>query len=304
MRYLPLSIQFTATGPLDLPEFKGGVVRGGFGLALRRVCCPFPDRKCQDCLLRLRCVWSYVFNTPRPENAPVLSRIETVPQPFVLEPPDDERTRLPRNSRLRFGLLLLGRAIDYLPYFICAFEELSVLGLGRNRAPLRLDGVYQDGRRIYQPERQALIRDVTVSEFDLAPADVPVSRLRLELITPTRLIHQGRLCRRPEFHILIRALLRRIWLLSTFHDQPVELEHRRLIAQAQTVRMSAAVFAGAGWYHFSRRQGRVVEREGVTGWAVYEGELTPFLGLLRAGELLHIGKGATFGMGKYRLEVL
>ncbi|MEO0025993.1 MAG: CRISPR system precrRNA processing endoribonuclease RAMP protein Cas6 [candidate division WOR-3 bacterium] len=304
MRYLPLSVQFTATEPLELPEFKGAVVRGGFGLALRRVCCPFPDRNCRGCLLRPRCVWSYVFNTPKPDNFPLTFKPETVPQPFVLEPPDDERTRLPRNSRLRFGLVLIGKAIDFLAYFICALEQLAELGLGRNRASLRFNGVYQNGRQIYKPERQVITGRLAIEEFNFVPTQTPVSKVRIEFLTPTRIIYQGRLCRRPQFHILVRALLRRLWLLSTFHDQPVEFDHRWLLREAEKVRLTEAVFAGADWYHFSRRQGRLIEREGVTGWAVYEGELTPFMPFLTAGEIIHIGKGATFGMGKYRLEVL
>jgi CRISPR/Cas system endoribonuclease Cas6 (RAMP superfamily) len=37
---------------------------------------------------------------------------------------------------------------------------------------------------------------------------------------------------------------------------------------------------------------------------VYEGDLGPFLPLLRLGELLHVGKHATFGLGRYEVDVL
>jgi CRISPR/Cas system endoribonuclease Cas6 (RAMP superfamily) len=33
----------------------------------------------------------------------------------------------------------------------------------------------------------------------------------------------------------------------------------------------------------------------------YEGNLAPFLPLLRAGETMHVGKGTSFGLGKFSL---
>jgi CRISPR-associated endoribonuclease Cas6 len=35
-----------------------------------------------------------------------------------------------------------------------------------------------------------------------------------------------------------------------------------------------------------------------------EGDLAPFSPLLRGGEILHVGKGATFGLGRIALEAL
>jgi hypothetical protein len=39
----------------------------------------------------------------------------------------------------------------------------------------------------------------------------------------------------------------------------------------------------------------------VVGTVVYRGKITPFLSLLRAGEVLHVGRGTVFGQGRYRL---
>jgi len=38
---------------------------------------------------------------------------------------------------------------------------------------------------------------------------------------------------------------------------------------------------------------------GLIGDIVYYGPITPFKPLLEAGELLHVGKGTSFGLGKY-----
>jgi hypothetical protein len=41
---------------------------------------------------------------------------------------------------------------------------------------------------------------------------------------------------------------------------------------------------------------------GLVGKLVFEGDLHPFTTLLRTAEIVHVGKGATFGVGKIAVE--
>jgi CRISPR/Cas system endoribonuclease Cas6 (RAMP superfamily) len=40
---------------------------------------------------------------------------------------------------------------------------------------------------------------------------------------------------------------------------------------------------------------------GFTGQITFEGEIRPFIPLVKAGEVLHVGKGTSFGLGRYRI---
>ncbi len=303
MRVVRLSVELTAREPARLPRYKGAVVRGGFGLAFRRVSCPFPKRECADCLLVKQCVWSYVFNTPRPDNATVMRKYETIPRPFVIEPPEDQRTRLELRDQLQFGLVLVGRAIEHIPYFIYAFEQMAEQGLGTGRGRFALTAVRQDGTLFFDSRAKCFVTPLRTMSLELAPGADNPARVTLYFTTPLRIIHEGRMVRRPEFHILMRALLRRLGLLAYFHDQPVELDYKTLIGQAESVPMVDCALARVEWRRFSSRQDRVVEMEGMEGRATYEGNVGLFLPFLKAGEILHVGKGTTFGMGKYKMEV-
>jgi len=143
-RHLPLAIsvyRFTieALAPMRLPAYKGGVLRGGLGKALKHMVCFQPRTPtCEGCPLCIQCPYAYLFETPLPPDAPVLRTYKRIPQPFVLEPPLDKRTLYEAGERLSFNLVLIGRAGDYLPYFLVAFQELAKRGLGRERAPYRL----------------------------------------------------------------------------------------------------------------------------------------------------------------------
>lgn len=54
----------------------------------------------------------------------------------------------------------------------------------------------------------------------------------------------------------------------------------------------------------STRTGQRHPLEGLVGEAVFEGELGRFMPMLRLGELLQVGKHATFGLGRVEVEVL
>ncbi len=297
-----LQINFLAAEPVRLPRFAGAVFRGGFGLAFRRVTCPFPTRECDDCLLKEKCVWTYVFNTPRPATATIMRKYETVPHPFVLEPLSEE-TEYPAGADLSFNLILIGRATEFLPYFVLTCEQMATQGLGPGRPRLKIRNITQDGTILFDATAHAFRSPLRKQRLHLRPGADRRGRVKLNFLTPTRINYAGRMCRRIDFHILIRSLLRRLGLLAYFHDQPVELDYAALIKQAQEVKTTEMHLSGYEWRRYSGRQEREVEMEGMTGTVTYEGNIGPFLPFLRAGELLHVGKGTTFGMGKYELEV-
>jgi hypothetical protein len=127
-----------ALEPLHLPPFKGSALRGGFGHTFKRLVCFSPkgthgqSQLCgKRCELGNACPYGYVFETTPPDESEVLSNLSEVPRPFVIEPPDDRREHIPPGERLTFGLTLVGRGINYLPYFIAVFRELGKIGLGR-----------------------------------------------------------------------------------------------------------------------------------------------------------------------------
>ena len=89
-------------------------------------------RDCERCILKTKCACPYIFETPVPDGSRRMASLEHAPHPFVIEPPFDSRTQYAAGDVLVFVLVLVGRAIDYLPYFIFAFEQLgNDRGIGR-----------------------------------------------------------------------------------------------------------------------------------------------------------------------------
>jgi len=299
--------------PLTLPLEKGNVLRGGFGCVFRRTVCAQPERKrCVGCLLQHQCAYGLLFEPSPPPNAEVLQKNEAIPRPFLIEPPLEGRSNYELDESLEFGLVLIGRAVKYLPYFVAVFEELGRRGIGPNSGRLSLElvtaetpwsrrsaTVYASGV-MYNPD--LVITTADIEEFAMT---LSANRLTLDFLTPARLKHKGRWVRDgPPFHILVKALLGRSSSLSYFHcGQQLEADFRGLIDRAaEGVHIAQCQTDWQDWSRFSGRQKQRVEMGGLVGRVTYEGDLSDYLPLLALGELVHVGKGTVFGNGKYAIS--
>lgn len=307
-------IEIVAREELMLPEYKGSMLRGAFGSTFRRLCCAQYQKNCKECLLRENCPYFYVFETAPGQDAEVLRKNESVPRPFVLEPPLTRRTRFEQGESLFFNLILIGRAISLLPYFIVTLRELGDVGLGAGRGKYHLAGIR--ARHPLSGEEDAvysgdgLVRNIDKSMdfFELTVVPAPAgTALNVDFLTMTRLKHQGRLVETPEFEAVIHNLMRRISALSYFHcGERLQLNFKQMTGDASRVRLVDHDTCWVDWERFSTRQQVRMKLGGIVGTAAYlapeEGYYARFWPWLKLGELLHIGKNTVFGLGKIRVS--
>ncbi|MDY6856503.1 MAG: hypothetical protein SWO11_17730, partial [Thermodesulfobacteriota bacterium] len=127
---------------LILPTYKGSTFRGGFGHAFKNAMCNARTGNCLECKDRYGCVYYYVFETANPSKAGGNLKNMQIPHPFVIEPSLDKSEHFGLDDELSFNLILIGKAIDYIPYFVLAFEELGRMGIGKNKGKYRLEEVF------------------------------------------------------------------------------------------------------------------------------------------------------------------
>src|ERR1051325_9240730 len=158
---------------VTLPRYLGSTLRGAFGHALKEAVCVVDHRNCERCMLAERCIHPYLFETPAPPiellrgqkgaphpfilmpplsepgGGPIL-RPDLLPLQFkhtecahsgstlklVKSAPitcSDVGWNMARGDELVFELLLVGRAVEYMPYVVYAVREMGKRGLGANR---------------------------------------------------------------------------------------------------------------------------------------------------------------------------
>lgn len=151
----------SAKDHIRFPPYKGAAFRGGFGYVFKRVVCVTRGKQCDDCLLKQKCIYSYIFETPPPDNTEILRLYPKVPHPFVIEPPVTEKQSFEPGEEFSFQLILIGKAIDYLPYFIYTFTELGKQGIGQGRGKyniMQVEGIDLENEsvQIYNHKTQTL----------------------------------------------------------------------------------------------------------------------------------------------------
>ncbi len=304
---------------LELPPYKGSTLRGGFGTVFRKISCTSRNTKsCHKCILKEKCAYSYIFETSPLPDSPFLKNLEDIPRPFVIEPPLSSRTIIEKGENLTFNLILIGHAINYLPYFIVTFKELGKIGVGKNRGKFKLRkieavSILEQRSEIIYDSCSDMIKNVDL-RFSWADV-ISASRNRFEMskpkmvtinfITPTRIKYQGEYVSLPEFHVLFRSLLRRIANLAFFHcGEFLNLDYNSLINSAEKVKIERIDVKWVDWERYSFAQKSKMKMGGFVGEVQYRGELESYLPFLLIGEHAHIGKGATFGMGWYKIKFL
>jgi len=292
-----------------VPPYEGSMIRGAFGRAFKESCCPFPHEG-GYCPLGEKCPYGYVFETSPPEGMRDFSKNQQMPRPYVFEPPEGTRLEYAPGERMRFGFTVVGRAADYMPYFIYAFSRMGEMGVGRKRARYSLERIV--ARNPFSGECEEVFdgevarnRRLPVTWEDAAreAERLEGERVRVEFLTPTQVRFRGEVAAgAPPFAALAQALLIRIPMLSAVHcgrlwreDFRARVERARAV---RTVRDEAAWVSFRRYSSFRKRQEPL---EGVVGGAEYAGPLQEFLPLLCMGQLTHAGRHAVFGLGRYRV---
>lgn len=303
---------------LLLPPYKGSTLRGSFARVFQRlVCVKHGGSGCGDCLVRESCPYHLVFETSPPSQARFLRNYATIPRPFILDPPPEQKTDYAPGETLVFQLTLVGKARNLLPYFIVTLEELGRLGMGKGRRPFAVreiaargpDGakktVYRGKEGVVRPAELPVSAEEIWRAGQAAADRPPREKVALVFHTPTRLTFQGNFAPRPEFHILIRNLLRRVSSLCYFyHGQEWNADFPGIIRRAEEVRLREDRTRWLDWERYSSRQDAKMKLGGFVGEAVYTGPVDDFWPLLKLGELVHVGKGGVFGLGKFAVRDL
>lgn len=302
-----------------LPSYKGSTFRGGFGHILKKIVCVNKGQTCENCLLKEKCLYISIFETSPPQDTEIMRKYPSVPRPFVIEPPLNSKREYYKEEELIFSLILIGKAIEYLPYFIFAFQELGKIGIGKGRGKYilkKVESLSLTKKSTIYEEKDNLLCDsyhhITFNDFHKLSSCLSQGKLTLKFITPTRIKYEERFTKNLEFHILMRNLLRRIFLLSYFHcDEEYKKEKtssgnnstiKLLIEKAKKIKIENQNLRWYDWERYSSRQDTRMKLGGFLGEITYKGEsFKDFLPYILLGSFTHLGKGATFGLGKYEI---
>ena len=100
------------------------VIRSVLGKNLLSICCISPQSTCPKCLYRQSCVYVFLFETILSQSNQVVPGRNRASRPFLLS-----GKMLPMKTQLseyQFTVTLLGKGIEYLPYFLGNLSYVEV----------------------------------------------------------------------------------------------------------------------------------------------------------------------------------
>lgn len=304
--------------PLEIDAASGSALRGSlFNAIWWRFCTNKEAPSCAACPLHDLCPVSAIVAPLREEN----TRGQDIPRPYVIVPPLDAPGRYGAGELFSFGVTLIGTIVQYLPYILLSLPRLEASGLGHflqenkgQRGLFRVETVealhpfnatretlYAEGRT----QINASATSIQPEEWIRYTAQLDQARITLRFMTPLRLVDREHLVKQISFRAFIHRLLERYLALERHYGNPqmniTWEEKEAFLSLAEAV---VCVDDQTTWVdvisHSNRRQ-RTTPIGGLLGEATFEGQLAPFLELLAIGELIHVGKNAVKGNGKYAL---
>ena len=309
-----LDLEFTLVPLRDLAwpiERRGTILRGALGHILRSIAC---DQVCEgsgSCRFSADCAYGQLFSPQAGRDSKRLSKNSDRPRPFLLRPTLDRRFVIAGGDSLTFSARLFGRASVLHPYLIIVFSELFRRGLGRSRIPCQLRQVRSGKRIVFRDGTVQPIADEGKRVLSLA-LDCDgrrAARLDVRFLTPTALKDRGNEARTAQaaFPALVRRARDRVSSLYQFYGtgaSGVDLpwDFRGIGEEAEQAR---CVLDHTEWRSHTRRStrtGHTHSLDGIVGHAVYEHVPPRSAALVRLAEFTHVGKHATFGLG--RIQVL
>ena len=109
-----------------------------------------------------------------------------------------------------------------------------------------------------------------------------------------RIMGERKPIREFSFSAFVRALFRRLSSLAYYYGgEEAELDYKWLAEQSRLVECVAADVCWVEWGN---------KWSGLIGTGTFAGDLSEYHPFLLAGECLHVGKGASFGLGRFLID--
>jgi hypothetical protein len=201
------------------------------------------------------------------------------PRPFVFRARDLDGRVVAPGEAFHFDVNVFDVAGDSVSCFIQVFGELDWAKLQR------VD-------RADEPER-----------LSLDPRPAPVSKVRIEFLTPTELKSKDQIADVPEFPILFGRIRDRLSTLSALYGRgPLAIDFAALGERVEAVRLAHCDIHPVSATRRSGRTGQTHPIGGFVGSAEYEGELAEFLPYLEAARWTGVGRQTVWGKGEIRVS--
>ncbi len=284
-----------------LPKWKGNIIRGALGNALKKISCLTGRNNCYACNLYINCAYGYLYRAKT--KGLVLSKIKHFTKPYVIKPPLEGKEFFEKGDTIKFSIVLFGDAIRFENDLLRALNAMCSNGLGmkNNRAKLRIKRIFVENP--FRNERAIIYENQELYESKLCiyERDLKVKMpelFEIKFLTPFRLLKQNSLIAEPSFGDLFKFMLRKYSSIfyQYLHKLP-NIDLDKLLKKAEKIETFSANLKKFQFVYKNETE------------IFISGEMK-FLGKLNVDakkvlsfcQLSHVGKRASYGHGWYIIK--
>lgn len=281
-----------------IPGHMGSAWRGLIGWSLQRLICPFARKpECKPCIVRKHCPYFRLFEDQSP-----VSGILEMPRGYILSPTDSGQS-----CTHDLEITLIGDCIRSFPAVAQALHAGKSTGLGPSRIPYQVAGMSEvspDGTvtRLSVAAGDGIGMGAAASLSDwLAASPAITGNMDVSFLTPFRLKKQGKYLGQMDWSHYFATLVRRLESLNCLFFDGASIGKKRYQKLIQQFSEVSAIRQDLSWLDYNRysnRQHKKVPMGGLVGTARLSQAHAWVAPWLQAAELVHVGKGASMGLGK------
>ncbi len=258
------------------PFFCGSMLRGVFGVALKRVVCINPTYKCDGCFTEQSCLYYSFFEQ---KNSFHQYRI----------------TSKLGMEHLKFSIYLFEDSTDELPYVLSAIKKaLEEIGLGREKEHVKITEISVNEKTIYNGNEFLPISDIFPYEFEL---DEIYSDIKIDFKMPLRIKHNNQFAKNE---------ISLSHLIINIHNRYRELKGLSLKKLGFKVegKIANSNLRYLDLYRYSNRQKSKMKLGGIIGDITIKGVDEKSFYYLKLAEVIGVGKQTVFGLGDFEITPL
>ena len=284
---------------VELPRWKGNIVRNAIGFHLKRKFC-LMDEKCESCPFVFKCPFGYLYRAP--SKGMILRKIKGYTKPYVIKPPLNSKTSFSKGDEFNFSIVLFGDSTTFEMPLLISIQEMARSGLGRKGKRGRLllrrvtvENPFKKEKEILYENGQIYSTKTWITERNLSMKLGKVFILRF--LTPFMLVKGGEVLRDLKFGDLLSFMLRK--MSAIYHQylgKKPGFNARDELIQAERVRLVGSRLREIEFEYKGEKQ------VFLSGDLVYAGKLSTWMRrALAFCQLSHIGKRSSFGFGWYEV---
>lgn len=298
--YVHLQIELNCLTEGFLPKHKTSIIRGILGRMLRKKVCHNFKLLCSSCDFNNTCVYANIFESPQ-KNIERLNRGGTSPHPYIIRC-HNLNTDFSEDEKLVFEMIFLGNESDsFANIFILTLKEIENWQFGKDKLLFSLHRILQichEGKEIVSLETGTSLQFYEHKK-------IFSNQIMIHFLTPLKMQKDGMIMRKFSLnHFLWQAYLR-IYQYNLLNNRNF---NKNYIAQDELNHISndLVTIINYAWkenYRYSFRQSKPIKLGGIV--PTIQLDINPilqeWLPIIQFSELIHVGKGTTFGLGQFEI---